>query len=36
MVDKELVMVMMGVLLKLLVLFGDRPLLPVFMGRGLQ
>jgi hypothetical protein len=35
-VDKELVVPLLGVLLKLLVLFGDRPLPPVFTGRGLQ
>jgi hypothetical protein len=36
MVDKELVVPMLRVLLKLLVLFSDRPMLPVFMGRELQ
>jgi hypothetical protein len=35
-VEKELVVLRLGVLLKLLVLFGDRPVLPVFMGRELQ
>jgi hypothetical protein len=35
-VDKELVVQLLGVLLEVLVLFGDRPLLPVFMGRGLH
>jgi hypothetical protein len=34
-VDKELVVQLLEVLLKLFVL-GDRPLPPVFMGRGLQ
>jgi hypothetical protein len=33
---QELVMVLLGVLLKMLVLVGDRLLLPVFMGKGLQ
>jgi hypothetical protein len=35
-VGKELVVLLLGVLLQLLMLVGDRPLLPVFMGRGLQ
>jgi hypothetical protein len=33
-VDKELVVLLLGVLLKLSVLLGDRPPLPVFMGNG--
>jgi hypothetical protein len=36
MVGKELVVLLLGVLLQMLVLVGDRPLLPLFMGRGLQ
>jgi hypothetical protein len=35
-VGRELVVRLLGVILKLLVFFGDRPLLPVFMGKGLQ
>jgi hypothetical protein len=35
-VGKELVMLLRGIILKLLVLVGDRPVLPVFMGGGLQ
>jgi hypothetical protein len=35
-VGKELVVLLLGLLLQLLVLVGDRPLLPVFTGRGLQ
>jgi hypothetical protein len=31
-----LVVPLLGVLLQILVLVGDRPLLPMFMGRGLQ
>jgi hypothetical protein len=36
MVGKELVVLMLGVLMQLLVLVGDRPHLPLLMGRGLQ
>jgi hypothetical protein len=35
-VDRELVVLLLGVLLKLLVLFGDRPMLSLFMGTELQ
>jgi hypothetical protein len=35
-VGKDLVVLVMGVILKPLVLVGDRPLLPVFIGRGFQ
>jgi hypothetical protein len=35
-VGRKLVVLLQGVILKLLVFFGDRPLLPVFMGKGLQ
>jgi hypothetical protein len=35
-VGKELFAQLLRVILKLLVLVGDQPLLPVFMGRGLQ
>jgi hypothetical protein len=35
-VGKEFVVLLSGVLLRWLVLVGDRPMLPVFMGKGLQ